>query len=79
MIDAIKEAILEAQAEIMEVYTEIQKEAAEGQIMRDASRIWRAVPEQIKEQFKQQQPDQYRELLRGINRKRKAVKNGSNK
>lgn len=71
MIADIQQAILEAQAEIMEAMDAIQQATMKEQTTKDMRRLWVMMPDEMKEIFKQQQPDAYRQLMREMQIKRR--------
>lgn len=59
-----KEAILEAQAEMMELVREVMQEAILPQIKLEAKKKWAAMPAEMKEQFKAERPNEYAEFMK---------------
>ncbi len=64
-ITDVKEAILEAQAEMMELVRDVMMEAVLPQIKLQARKMWATMPDDMKERFKAERPQEYAELKKG--------------
>ncbi len=60
-----RDAILEAQAEVMELVREVMEEILTPQIKVDGRKLWKSLPEEGKEQFKAERPEQYQQFMKG--------------
>lgn len=61
----LREAILEAQAELMEIVREVMVESIVPQVQLEARRKWARMSDEQREQFKAERPDQYAALMQG--------------
>jgi len=59
----LRDAILEAQAEVSELVREVVAEIVMPQIKRQARAMWSQIPDEIKEQFKAEKPELYAEMV----------------
>ncbi len=59
-----RDAILEAQAEMMELVREVMKEIVTPQIKKEGRKLWATMPDEMKEQFKAERPDEYQEFMK---------------
>lgn len=59
-----RDAILEAQAEMMELVREVMQEIATPQIKMEGRKLWATMPDEMKEQFKAERPDEYAEFMK---------------
>lgn len=64
-ITDLKEAILEAQAEMMELVREVMIEAIVPQVNMQGRKLWATMPDKMREQFKAERPNEYAELMKG--------------
>lgn len=59
-----RDAILEAQAEMMELVREVMQEIVTPQIKTGSRRLWATMPDEMKEQFKAERPNEYAEFMK---------------
>lgn len=59
-----REAILEAQAEMMELVREVMQEIVTPQIKNKGRKLWATMPDEMKEQFKAECPDEYADFMK---------------
>lgn len=64
-IDDMKDVILEVQAEMMEIVREVMQEIAIPQIKLGGRKLWATMPDEMKEQFKAERPNEYAEFMKG--------------
>lgn len=64
-IDDMKDVILEAQAEVMELVREVMQEIVTPQIKLGGRKLWATMPDEMKEQFKAERPNEYAEFMKG--------------
>ena len=64
--DEFQEAMLEAQAEIMEAVQEFQMEIGQEELLREMLKVWVSAPDDVKEQFKADMPREYAALMKQI-------------
>lgn len=64
----IQDAILEAQAEVMEFMEEFAAEIIEADIVAAVRVRWMQLPDEIKERIKKERPQEYAELMKQIGR-----------
>lgn len=67
----IRDIMLEATAEIQEIVREVMDELTEPHELEKVRQMWAAAPDEIKEQFMNEQPDDYRSLMESLNERRK--------
>lgn len=58
-----REAILEAQADMMELVREVMQEIVTPQVKMEGRRLWASMPDEAKEQFKAERPSEYQEFM----------------
>lgn len=68
MVKDLQDAILDAQAEIMDVLREVGREIALPMIEGKAKAVWAQMSPEMKEQFKQERPEEYAALMKGLER-----------
>lgn len=66
MIDQIKDAVLEAQADVQGIMREVMREMIAPHIQRMAKMKWAHMSADEKELFKRQQPEQYQALMKEL-------------
>lgn len=66
--DEFQDAILDAQAEIMEALREVGRELLLPTIEKNAKAVWAQMSPEMKEQFKQERPEEYAALMKGLER-----------
>ena len=59
-----REAILEAQADMMEIVREVMQEIVTPQIKKEGRKLWATMPDEMKEQFKAERPAEYQEFMK---------------
>jgi hypothetical protein len=64
----IQDAILEAQAEVADFMREFAEEILEDDVIGALRVRWMQLPDEIKEQFKKDNPREYAELIKQIGR-----------
>lgn len=64
--DDMRDAILDAQADLMDAFREVMRELVVPDIESKARALWAQLPEDMKEQFKQQRPEEYAALMKGM-------------
>lgn len=64
-ITDMRDAILEAQAESMELVREVMQEIATPQIKLESRKLWATMPDEMKERFKAERPDEYQQFMKG--------------
>lgn len=64
-ITDMRDAILEAQAESMELVREVMQEIAIPQIKLEGRKLWANMPDEMKERFKAERPNEYAEFMKG--------------
>ncbi len=64
-ITDVKEAILEAQAEMMELVRDVMMEAVLPKVKLEARKMWQSMPDEMKERFKAERPTEYADLMKG--------------
>lgn len=62
----VQEPALEAQAFVMEVLQEVMKEVAMPEFMREMKKVWQTLPDEMKEQFKAERPQEYHMLMKEV-------------
>lgn len=64
----IKDLMLEAQAEIQEVVREVVAELAKPRMMAQVRQMWLTAPDELKELFKRERPEDYAALMKELKR-----------
>lgn len=64
-ITDLKEIVVEVQAEAMELVREVLQEIVLPQVKMAARAKWAAMPDETKERFKQERPNEYAEFMKG--------------
>lgn len=59
-----QDAILEAQAEVMDVVREVVREFVLPAVQKQARQMWANMPDDMKERFKQERPDEYAAFMK---------------
>jgi hypothetical protein len=65
----LRDIMLEATAEIQEIVREVLEELAEPQMLAEIQKQWTSLPDDQKEQFMRENPDEYRALMDAIERR----------
>lgn len=65
----IKDLMLEAQAELQEAVRSIAAELAKPRMMAEVRKAWVTAPDALKEQFKQERPEDYAALMKELKRR----------
>lgn len=63
--DDLQDAMLSAQADIMEVIAEITDEMQAADLVREMGKVWATLPADLKEAFKRDRPQDYAALVKG--------------
>ena len=66
MVGDMQDALLEAQAEVQAIMREVMMEIAQAIIVPQAAMTWAKSDADTREQFKQERPDQYDALMKGL-------------
>jgi negative regulator of genetic competence, sporulation and motility len=64
----MRDILLEATAEVQEIFREVMEELIEPMEMEQARMLWSQLPDEAKEQFAHDNPDEYRMLMEQIGR-----------
>ena len=59
----MKDLLLEAQAEVQEVVRELLQELVMPMMRGQVKQMWMTAPDEMKEQFKAERPDEYKALM----------------
>lgn len=65
----IRDVILEAQAEIEAAMREVMRELVEPQMMARVRRMWLTAPDELKEMFRRERPEEYAALMNDLRRR----------
>jgi len=68
MIEEFQDAILEAQADVMEALREVSREIVLPMIEQEAKMKWAQMSDEEKERFKAERPDDYAAFMEGLKR-----------
>jgi hypothetical protein len=61
--------VLEAQADVQEILREFFAELAEPAMMRQLKMMWFTIPDEMKEQFKKDRPEEFAALMKVVEEK----------
>jgi negative regulator of genetic competence, sporulation and motility len=64
----MRDILLEATAEVQEIFREVMEELVEPMEMEQARMLWSQLPDEAKELFAKENPDEYRMLMEQIGR-----------
>lgn len=64
----MKDLLLEVMAEIAEIFREVIQELAGPQMESQLQQAWATAPEEMKEQFKRERPQEYSALMAALNK-----------
>jgi negative regulator of genetic competence, sporulation and motility len=64
----MRDILLEATAEVQEIFREVMEELIEPMEMEQARMLWSQLPDEAKELFAKENPDEYRMLMEQIGR-----------
>jgi len=64
----LNDITLEAQAELQEIVRELLQELAEPAMMRQMKMLWMTMPDEMKEKFKQERPEEFTALMKAVER-----------
>jgi hypothetical protein len=64
-ITDMKDAMLEAQAEVMAIVREVMAEILTPQVKIEGRKLWASMPPEVKEQFKAERPAEYQAFRKG--------------
>ncbi len=65
MVRDFQDAILAAQAEVTESIRDIAREILADQAQRQARMMWLQMPDEMKEKFKAERPEEYAAFMKG--------------
>jgi len=65
----VKDLMLEAQAEIQTALREVIAELAKPRMMAQVRQMWMTAPDELKEQFKRERPEEYAALMNELKRR----------
>jgi len=65
----LRDIMLEATAEIQEIVRDVLNELAEPHVLAEIQRQWATLPDDQKEKFMNENPDEYRALMDAMERK----------
>lgn len=65
----IKDVVLEAQAEIEAAMREVMRELVEPQMMARVRRMWFTAPDELKDMFRRERPEEYAALMNDLRRR----------
>jgi hypothetical protein len=68
MLD-LRDVILEAQAEVQEIMREVVQDLMQPQIMAQIRQMWMSAPDDVKELFKRERPEDYTALMDELRRR----------
>jgi len=68
MIEEFQDAILEAQADVMEALREVSREIVLPMIEQEAKMKWAQMSDEERERFKAERPDDYAAFMEGLKR-----------
>lgn len=68
MINDIKDAVLEAQADLTEIVRDTMRDMILPMVEKQARQMWATMPDEMKERFKQERPQEYAALMKGMTR-----------
>ena len=66
----IRDVMLEAVAEVQAIMREVAQDLVKPQMMRQIRQMWMTAPDEIKESFKLERPQEYAELMEDLKVKR---------
>jgi hypothetical protein len=69
-----KDILLEATADIQEIMREVLADLTAPQVLAKIMESWATAPDELKEQFAQEHPEEYRELMKMIDEGKKERK-----
>lgn len=65
MVRDFQDAILAAQAEVTAAIRDVAREILADQAQRQARMMWLQMPDEMKEKFKQERPEEYAAFVKG--------------
>ena len=66
----LNDLMLEATAEVQEIIREIMEELAEPQMKAQAAAMWARMPDEMKELYAQERPEEYRAIMELLDERR---------
>ncbi|MCA9916255.1 MAG: hypothetical protein KC496_23020 [Anaerolineae bacterium] len=66
MTTDLNDLMLEAAAEVENVMIEFEMEMQKPQMLKQFAKLWAELPDEGKEQFKRERPEEYRALIAGL-------------
>jgi len=67
----IRDLMLEAEAEVQAIMREVVQDLMKPQMMAQIKKMWITAPDEIKEAFKRERPQEYAELMEDLKGKRR--------
>lgn len=68
MID-VRDVMLDAQADVQEILREVVQDLVRPQMMAQIKQMWNSAPDEMKERFKQERPQEYADLMNELKRR----------
>jgi hypothetical protein len=65
----MRDVVLEAQAEVQAIMREVVQELMKPQIMAQLRQSWISAPDEVKEMFKREKPEDYAALMEELKRR----------
>lgn len=65
----MRDVVLEAQADLQEALRETMAELARPRMMAEVRRMWMTAPDEMKELFKRERPEEYAALMTDLKRR----------
>jgi hypothetical protein len=62
----IRDLMLEAEAEVQAIMREVVQDLVRPQMMAQIKQMWMTAPDEIKESFKRERPQEYAELMEDL-------------
>ena len=66
----LNDLMLEATAEVQEIIREIMEELAEPHMKEQAAAMWARMPDEMKELYAQERPEEYRAIMELLDERR---------
>ena len=67
----IRDLMLEAEAEVQAIMREVVQDLMKPQMMAQIKKMWITAPDEVKESFKRERPQEYAELMEDLKGKRR--------
>ena len=65
----VRDVMLEAQAEVQAIMREVVQELVRPQMMAQLRQMWMSAPDEVKEAFKRDKPQEYAALMEELRRR----------